>query len=140
MALYKNFRVIRSRARVIANSDSSSAGAAQNVIVLRASTGVGATMSTFSDAICTANSKFAVTGAVYSKPIELSMERSTASMLDLSPDSPSLVGTASADPTVQWVWYVHVASMDEATASYCNFIIWIEYDVEFSGRITLAQS
>lgn len=140
MALYKNFRVIGSKIKVNFLADTSAAATAQCVCVVRADSASGATLTTWNPAICARNSAWKTTNGFATPASVISMQRTTRSVLDLSEDSPSLVGTASADPTVQWHWHVHVGSLDGSSAATCNVVMMVEYDVEFSGLKTLELS
>lgn len=140
MALYKNFRVLGSSIRVHFLCETNTVANAQMICVIRADSASGATLSTWEPAVCARNSTHGCTNGFNVPPLVLSMHRSTASMLDVSPNAPTMFGTASADPTVQWHWHVHVATVDASSANAMQVAMFVEYDVEFSGLKTLEMS
>lgn len=141
MALYKNFRVIRSKIRVSVLSGSTAAAAGQAIVVVRADAASGASLA--SDplgALCSTNATHRVVQSFPAPGVRMEMNRTTSRMLSLSPDLPDLLGDASADPAVQWHWHVTVSSFDLSSNPVVRVLCNLEYTVEFTGRKTITLS
>jgi len=140
MALYKNFRVLGSRCIAMFASGSTTFGSGTSLLAVRADDNSGAVPASNSDILAQRNSIYSLNHGIGAPVSRVSAHNTTQSITKLSPKSPDLAGTASADPTVQWHWHVSVNSIDASSTPAGRLFVIIEYDVEFFGMKTLVLS
>lgn len=140
MALYKNFRVIRSRVTAWLAAGTSTPAGGNIALNIRADAASGITVSDIVTSIAQPNSAWKCGGAAGGNPVRISNSKSTKQVLGMSYKDSELTGDASADPAVQWHWHLEAGTMDETTAINAELFFVIEYTVLFTGRKTLALS
>jgi len=140
MALYKNFRVLSSRVRATFMSGSTTFGSGTSMLAVRYDDASGASPASIPEVLAQRNSVYAFQQGIGGPVSAVTAHCTTATATRLSPKSPDLAGTASADPTVQWHWHVTVNSIDASSTPAGRVYVVVEYDVEFFGMKTLLLS
>ena len=140
MAIYKNFRVLGSKCTAIMSSGSTTFGSGTSLLAVRWDDASGAAPASNSDVLAQRNSMYSFNQGLGSPVSRCSSHVSTAKVTQLNPKSPDLMGSASADPTVQWHWHVTVNSIDASSTPSGRLYVIVEYEVEFFGLKTLLLS
>jgi hypothetical protein len=139
MALFKHFYVVGSKCTVYVLPQTSSSGGMISV-TLRSDANSGTSMTSIVDATATPKSKSILVSAGMYPNAGITLERQTHKVLGIPPRDDALLGTASADPSEQWDWHVHLGVLDGATAMDCHLLVVVDYDAELIGRKSLIQS
>jgi hypothetical protein len=140
MAIYKNFRVIGSKCTAVMSSGSTTFGSGTSLIAVRWDDNSGAVPASSSDVLAQRNSVYSFNTGIGAPVSRVTAQCRTDKATRLSPSSPDLMGSASADPTVQWHWHVTVNSIDASSTPSGRLYVIVEYDVEFFGMKTLLLS
>jgi len=140
MAIYKNFRVLSSKCTATFVSGSTTFGSGTSMLAVRWDTESGGTPASISDVLAQRNSVFSVNQGVGAPCSRVSAQCTTEKALRLSPSSPDLAGTATADPEQQWHWHITMNSIDASSTPAGRLLVVVEYYVEFFGMKTLLLS